>query len=95
MAYRARTATCGWDWKLIDRLNLPREIIQPISMSGESLGHVRLEIAERIGFKLEVVLVTSGIDCCSFAGDSDLSSVTLADRGGSQTTSRLLASLAS
>ena len=95
MAYRARTATCGWDWKLIDRLNLPREIIQPISMSGESLGHVRLEIAERIGFKPEVVLVASGIDCCGFAGDSDLSPVTLADRGVAQTASRLLAPLGS
>ena len=50
---------CDWDWKLIDRLNLPRRIFQPISMPGESLGHVRPEIAERIGYKPEVVLVAS------------------------------------
>ena len=51
--------SCDWDWELIDRLNLPRRIFQPISMPGESLGHVRPEIAERIGYKPEVVLVAS------------------------------------
>ncbi|MDO4798493.1 MAG: rhamnulokinase family protein [Coriobacteriales bacterium] len=51
--------SCDWDWKLIDRLNLPRRIFQPISMPGESLGHVSPEIAERIGYKPEVVLVAS------------------------------------
>ena len=51
--------SCDWDWTLIDRLNLPRRIFQPISMPGESLGHVKPEIVERIGFKPEVVLVAS------------------------------------
>ena len=51
--------SCAWDDELIDRLNLPRKIFQPIRMPGESLGHVRPEIAERIGYKPEVVLVAS------------------------------------
>ena len=51
--------SCDWDWELIDRLNLPRRIFQTISMPGDSLGHVRPEIAERIGYKPEVVLVAS------------------------------------
>ena len=48
-----------WDWELIDRLNLPRRIFQPIRMPGESLGHLRPEIAERCGYDPEVVLVAS------------------------------------
>lgn len=51
--------SCDWDGELIDRLNLPRRIFQPISMPGESLGHVRPEIAERIGYAPEVVVVAS------------------------------------
>lgn len=51
--------TCDWDDGLIDRLNLPRHIFQPIRMPGTSLGHVRPEVAERIGYDPEVVLVAS------------------------------------
>lgn len=51
--------TCDWDDELIDRLNLPWDIFQPIRMPGERLGHLRPEIAERVGFNAEVVLVAS------------------------------------
>ncbi len=51
--------TCDWDDVLIDRLNLPWDIFQPIHMPGELLGRLRPEVAERAGFDAEVVLVAS------------------------------------
>ncbi|MEE1158504.1 MAG: FGGY family carbohydrate kinase, partial [Atopobiaceae bacterium] len=51
--------TCDWDDTLIDRLNLPWDIFQPIHMPGESLGRLRPELVERVGFDSEVVLVAS------------------------------------
>ena len=51
--------TCNWDDELIDRLNLPWDIFQPIRMPGEKLGNLRPEIVERVGFDAEVVLVAS------------------------------------
>ena len=51
--------SCDWDEELIGRLNLPRRIFQPIRMPGESLGHLRPEVAARVGFDAEVVLVAS------------------------------------
>ena len=51
--------TCDWDDVLIDRLNLPWDIFQPIHMPGELLGRLRPEVAERVGFDAEVVLVAS------------------------------------
>ena len=51
--------TCDWDDTLIDRLNLPWDIFQPIHMPGEGLGRLRPEVAERVGFDAEVVLVAS------------------------------------
>ncbi len=51
--------TCDWDDELIDRLNLPWDIFQPIRMPGETLGHLRPEVAERVGFDAEIVLVAS------------------------------------
>ncbi len=51
--------TCDWDDVLIDRLNLPWDIFQPIRMPGEALGHLRPEVAERVGFDAEIVLVAS------------------------------------
>lgn len=52
-------ASCDWDDGLIERLGLPRGIFQPIRMPGESLGRLRPEIAERVGYDSEVVLVAS------------------------------------
>jgi rhamnulokinase len=51
--------TCDWDDELIARLNLPRTIFQPIRMPGETLGRLRPEVAARVGFDAEVVLVAS------------------------------------
>ncbi len=51
--------TCDWDDELIDRLNLPWDVFQPIRMPGEKLGHLRPAIAESVGFDAEVVLVAS------------------------------------
>ncbi len=51
--------TCDWDEELIARLNLPRKIFQPIRMPGESLGRLKPEIAARVGFDAEVVLVAT------------------------------------
>ncbi|MEE0028462.1 MAG: rhamnulokinase family protein, partial [Atopobiaceae bacterium] len=51
--------TFDWDDELIDRLNLPWDIFQPIRMPGESLGRLRPEVAERVGYDAEVVLVAS------------------------------------
>jgi len=51
--------SCNWDDELISRLNLPRSMFLPISMPGTSLGRLRPEIAERVGFDAEVVLVAS------------------------------------
>ena len=51
--------TGDWDGALIERLGLPRDIFLPVSMPGASLGHLRADIAERVGFDAEVVLVAS------------------------------------
>ena len=51
--------TMDWDDELIARLNLPRMIFQPIQMPGTTLGGLRPEVAERVGFDCEVVLVAS------------------------------------
>ena len=51
--------TMDWDDELIARLNLPRKIFQPIQMPGTTLGSLRPEVAERVGFDCEVVLVAS------------------------------------
>jgi rhamnulokinase len=48
--------TMDWDNGLIDRLGLPREIFQPISMPGTVLGTFTPEIAERVGYSAQIVL---------------------------------------
>ena len=52
-------ASCDWDNELIARLNLPRRIFQDIRMPGQALGRLRPEVAARVGFDAEVVLVAS------------------------------------
>ena len=51
--------SCNWDDELIERLGLPRSIFLPVSLPGISLGSLRPEIAERVGYDAEVVLVAS------------------------------------
>ncbi|MCI8592310.1 MAG: rhamnulokinase [Lachnospiraceae bacterium] len=48
--------TKDWDYELIDMLGYPRKIFCPMTKPGTSLGCLRPELAEKIGFDLEVVL---------------------------------------
>lgn len=52
-------ASCDWDNELIARLNLPRRIFLDIRTPGQALGRLRPEVATRVGFDAEVVLVAS------------------------------------
>ena len=45
-----------WAWALIDSLGLPRRLFGPLRQPGFSLGRVRTEIAQEIGFAPEVIL---------------------------------------
>ncbi|SFX41266.1 rhamnulokinase [Olsenella sp. kh2p3] len=45
-----------WDRELLGRLGLPTDTFLPVSMSGCALGHLRPEVARRVGFDAEVVL---------------------------------------
>ena len=45
-----------WDRALLSRLGLPENIFLPVRMPGGSLGHLRPEVARRVGFDAEVVL---------------------------------------
>ncbi|MGN0361605.1 MAG: rhamnulokinase [Bilifractor sp.] len=48
--------TNEYDWELIDKLGYPRRIFQKLVMPGTKLGHIRPELAEEIGYDLEVVV---------------------------------------
>lgn len=48
--------SCDWDRELLDRLGLPADVFLPVRMPGCSLGHLRPEVARRVGFDAEVVL---------------------------------------
>lgn len=48
--------TKQWDYELMDMLGLKKEIFQEIIQPGTSLGNLRPEVAEEIGFDLELVV---------------------------------------
>ena len=48
--------TKSWDYELIDMLGYPKEIFQEIKVPGTSLGNLRKEVSEEIGFDCEVIL---------------------------------------
>ena len=48
--------TCDWDWELIDRIGVPKDIFGPLSMPKTSVGMLRPEIAEKAGCQTEVIL---------------------------------------
>lgn len=48
--------TCDWDYELIEKLGYPRELFQPVSMSGETVGCLTRQIQEEVGFNCQVVL---------------------------------------
>ena len=45
-----------WDYDLIERLGLPKEIFLPLSMPGTLVGPLKEEIAARVGFTCDVVV---------------------------------------
>lgn len=45
-----------WDWELLDRLELPRNIFGPLSFPGTEVGELTPAIAEAVGFSCKVVL---------------------------------------
>ncbi|WOO39131.1 rhamnulokinase [Anaerocolumna sp. AGMB13020] len=48
--------TKDWDYALLDKLGIKKEIFQKISLPKTSLGNLRREIKEEIGFDCEIVL---------------------------------------
>ncbi len=48
--------TKSWDYELIDMLGYPKEIFQEIKVPRTSLGNLRKEVSEEIGFDCEVIL---------------------------------------
>lgn len=48
--------TKDWNWDLIQRLEYPKDIFQPIYLPGSKLGQLREEIQEEVGFDCKVVL---------------------------------------
>ncbi len=51
--------TRDWDYELMDRLGFPRDIFMPIHMPGRTVGNLRPELIEEIGYDLKVVLAGS------------------------------------
>lgn len=47
--------TGDWDFELIDRLGIKRSLFGPITMAGSSVGELKTEIAERVGFQLKLI----------------------------------------
>ena len=48
--------TRDWDFEITDRLGIKKSIFRPLSDPGETVGTLRKEIAERVGFDLTVYL---------------------------------------
>lgn len=51
--------TGDWDWELIEMLGLKKSIFGPISMPGTVVGNLKEEIAQKVGFNLEVIQTAS------------------------------------
>ncbi len=49
-------AARDWDWDIIDRLGFPRRIFGTINQPGTTLGTLRPEIREKVGYDLTVML---------------------------------------
>ena len=48
-----------WDYELIEMLGLPKEIFLPVVSPGTVLGKLKEEIAEQIGYQMDVIAVAS------------------------------------
>lgn len=55
-----------WDWPLIERLGLPRELFPPVRESGERAGELRPELARELG-------LPQGTPVCVALGDNQAS----------------------
>ena len=51
--------TENWDYELISKLGLPQKIFKPLCKPGTSVGRLKSDLVEKLGFDLEVVMVTS------------------------------------
>lgn len=51
--------TSCWDFELLEKLGIPKNIFQPIVEAGTSLGFLKDEIIKEIGFDLEVITAPS------------------------------------
>lgn len=49
----------NWDFDLIDKMGLPKNIFLPIKKPGTVLGNLRKEIADKVGFDTEVILTAA------------------------------------
>lgn len=48
--------TKDWNWKLIDRLDYPRTLFQPIATAGSVVGNLTDSVREAVGFDCKVIL---------------------------------------
>ncbi len=48
-----------WDFELIDKLGLPRNIFKPIQIPGTLVGNLRTEVAELVGYDCQVIMSSS------------------------------------
>lgn len=77
-----RADTRDWDWELIDAIGLPRCLFSPLHQAGETVGALKKEIAQAVGYDCEVVLAPTHDTASAIlasplsAGDAYLSSGT-------------------
>ena len=75
-------ASRDWDWPLIDQLQLPRSLFQPLHQPGETVGELLPAIAQEVGYSCRVMLAPTHDTASAIlaspleAGDAYLSSGT-------------------
>lgn len=75
-------AARDWDWQLIDKLQLPRRLFQPLHQPGEMVGELLPHIAQEVGYQAKVMLAPTHDTASAIlaspleAGDAYLSSGT-------------------
>ena len=56
---------CEWNYELIEKAGIPKEILQEIILPGTILGNIRNEVADETGSKLIPVIAVAGHDTAS------------------------------
>jgi rhamnulokinase len=51
--------TMDWDYELLDRLELPRSMFQPINKPGTVVGYLKEEVRQLVGFNCKVIMPAS------------------------------------